>query len=48
MLRRKLRFKHLLKCPVLSDIRNRNLALQQPYIEDEDDVMMMFLFEENN
>ena len=25
----------------------RNLALQQPYNEDEDEVIMMFLFEED-
>ena len=37
----------LLECTGLSDIRKRNLALQQPYNEDEDEVIMMFLFEED-
>ena len=37
----------LLKCTGLSDIRKRILALQQPYNEDEDEVIMMFLFEED-
>ena len=37
----------LLECTGLSDIRKRNLTLQQPYNEDEDEVIMMFLFEED-
>ena len=35
-----------MECKGLSD-RKRNLALQQPYNEDEDEVIMMFLFEED-
>ena len=35
----------LLKCPILREVRNESIELQQPYMEDEEEVVMNYLFE---
>ena len=37
----------ILHCPALSDIRNKMISLQKPYMEDEVQIMTLFLFEES-